>query len=163
MDGGYDTTAVRRNGDVNALRAEGGLYGKIKSGFWRTKAYFYNSERGYPGAVVRNRFSHEDRQWDTNFFFQSSFKKDYLADPQKEEATMYVNNTYRQQEVYLSMANRVTLFPFWDINISADYQWNKLNANLTDFPYPRRNTALVAAATSLHFEVAGQCLGNFCK
>ena len=45
---------------------------------------------------------------------------------------MYVNNTYRQQEVYLSMANRVTLFPFWDINISADYQWNKLNANLTD-------------------------------
>lgn len=52
-----------RNGDVNALRAEGGLYGKIKSGYWRTKAYFYNSERGYPGAVVRNRFSHEDRQW----------------------------------------------------------------------------------------------------
>ena len=54
VDGGYDTTAVRRNGDVNALRAESGLYGKIKSGYWRTKAYFYNSERGYPGAVVRN-------------------------------------------------------------------------------------------------------------
>ena len=183
VDGGYDTTAVRRNGDVNALRAEGGLYGKIKSGYWRTKAYFYNSERGYPGAVVRNRFSHEDRQWDTNFFFQSSFKKDfgdvyslllnakyaydylhYLADPQKEEATMYVNNTYRQQEVYLSMANRVTLFPFWDINISADYQWNKLNANLTDFPYPRRNTALVVAATSLHFErfkLQASVLGTF--
>lgn len=183
VDGGYDTTAVRRNGDVNALRAEGGLYGKIKSGYWRTKAYFYNSERGYPGAVVRNRFSHEDRQWDTNFFFQSSFKKDfgdvyslllnakyaydylhYLADPQKEEATMYVNNTYRQQEVYLSMANRVTLFPFWDINISADYQWNKLNANLTDFPYPRRNTALVAAATSLHlerFKLQASVLGTF--
>ena len=32
VDGGYDTTAVRRNGDVNALRAESGLYGKIKSG-----------------------------------------------------------------------------------------------------------------------------------
>ena len=75
--GGYDTTAARRNGDVNALRTEGGLYGKIKGGYWRTKAYFYNSERGYPGAVVRNRFSHEDRQWDTNFFLQSSFKKDF--------------------------------------------------------------------------------------
>ena len=77
---------------------------------------------------------------------------------------MYVNNTYRQQEVYLSMANRVTLFPFWDINISADYQWNKLNANLTDFPYPRRNTALVAAATSLHFErfkLQASVLGTF--
>lgn len=75
VDGGYDTTAVRRNGDVNALRAEGGLYGKIKSGYWRTKAYFYNSERGYPGAVVRNRFSHEDRQWDTNFFSNLLSKK----------------------------------------------------------------------------------------
>lgn len=40
VDGGYDTTAVRRNGDVNALRAESSLYGKIKSGYWRTKAYF---------------------------------------------------------------------------------------------------------------------------
>ena len=38
--GGYDTTAVRRNGDVNALRTEGGLYGKIKGGYWRTKSLF---------------------------------------------------------------------------------------------------------------------------
>lgn len=168
---GYDTTAVRHNGDVNALRAEGGLYGKIKKGYWRTKAYFYNSERGYPGAVVRNKFTHEDRQWDTNFFFQSSLKKDfgevyslllnskyaydylhYLADPTKEDATMYINNIYRQQEFYGSMANRVTVFPWWDVNLSVDYQWNKLNADLTDFPYPRRNTTLVAVATALHFE-----------
>lgn len=30
---GYDTTAVRQNGDVNALRLEGGLYGKIPRGY----------------------------------------------------------------------------------------------------------------------------------
>lgn len=180
---GYDTTAVRHNGDVNALRAEGGLYGKIKKGYWRTKAYFYNSERGYPGAVVRNKFTHEDRQWDTNFFFQSSLKKDfgevyslllnskyaydylhYLADPTKDDATMYINNIYRQQEFYGSMANRVTVFPWWDVNLSVDYQWNKLNADLTDFPYPRRNTTLVAVATALHFErfkLQASMLGTF--
>ena len=79
MQEGYDTTAVRRNGDVNAVRAEGGLYGRMNRGYWRAKVYFYNSERGYPGAVVRNKFSHEDRQWDTNFFVQGAFKKDFTS------------------------------------------------------------------------------------
>lgn len=102
---GYDTTAVRQNGDVNAIRVEGGLFGKLKGGYWRAKGYFYNSERGYPGAIVRNKFTHEDRQWDTNTFFQGAFKKDYsdrysimlnakyaydylhyLADPNRDES-----------------------------------------------------------------------------
>ncbi len=30
---GYDTTAVRQNGDVNALRVEGGFYGKLPRGY----------------------------------------------------------------------------------------------------------------------------------
>ena len=117
-EGGYDTTAVRHNGDVNALRIETGLFGKIKDGNWKTKLYFYNSERGYPGAVVRNKFSNEDRQWDSNFFVQSSFRKSfaeryhllisskyaydylhYLADPRKDASVTYTNNHYRQQEV----------------------------------------------------------------
>ena len=51
---GYDTTAVRQNGDLNALRVEGGLFGRINQGYWKAKAYLYNSERGYPGAIVRN-------------------------------------------------------------------------------------------------------------
>ena len=55
MQEGYDTTAVRRNGDLNALRVEGGLFGRVEQGYWRAKVYFYNSERGYPGAIVRNK------------------------------------------------------------------------------------------------------------
>lgn len=123
MQEGYDTTAVRQNGDLNALRVEGGLFGRINQGYWKAKAYLYNSERGYPGAIVRNKFSHEDRQWDTNFFTQGTFKKDftqwysllanakyaydylhYLADPNKDESLMYVNNHYYQQEVYTSVS-----------------------------------------------------------
>ena len=50
---GYDTTAYRQNGDVRTFRAEVGLFGKVKEGDWRAKVYFYDSERGYPGAVVR--------------------------------------------------------------------------------------------------------------
>ena len=79
---GYDTTAVRRNGDVRALRIEEGLFGRIKDGAWRAKVYFYDSERGYPGAFVREepgRFRHEDRQWDTNFFVQGGFNKSFAG------------------------------------------------------------------------------------
>ena len=167
----YDTTAVRRNGDVQAVRLEGGLFGSLPRGYWRTKAYFYRSERGYPGAVVKNKFSHEDRQWDTNAFLQGSYKRDfpgkysllvnakyaydylhYLADPRRDEALMYVNNHYYQHEVYASVANRYSILPVWDISLSADYQFNLLDADLTDFAYPRRHTELVAVATALHLE-----------
>ena len=43
MQEGYDTTAVRQNGDLNALRVEGGLFGRINQGYWKAKAYLYNS------------------------------------------------------------------------------------------------------------------------
>lgn len=167
----YDTTAVRQNGDLNALRVEGGLFGQLKQGYWKAKAYLYNSERGYPGAIVRNKFSHEDRQWDTNFFTQGTFKKDftqwysllanakyaydylhYLADPKKDESLMYVNNHYYQQEVYTSVANRFNLFPWWEASFSADYQFNLLNADLRDFVYPRRHTLLASIATAMRFK-----------
>lgn len=171
MQEGYDTTAVRQNGDLNALRVEGGLFGQLKQGYWKAKAYLYNSERGYPGAIVRNKFSHEDRQWDTNFFTQGTFKKDftqwysllanakyaydylhYLADPNKDESLMYVNNHYYQQEVYTSVANRFNLFSWWEASFSADYQFNLLNADLRDFVYPRRHTLLASIATAMRFK-----------
>ncbi|EJW97762.1 outer membrane vitamin B12 receptor protein [gut metagenome] len=119
---GYDTTEVRKNGDVKMFRAEAAFFGKIKYGEWRTKVYYYNSERGYPGASVREepgKFRHQDRQWDDNLFVQGTFRKHfreryslllngkyaydylhYLSDPRKDVTTMYVDNRYKQQEVY---------------------------------------------------------------
>ena len=39
-------------------------------------AYFYNSDRSYPGRRPRGRASSaENRQWDTNFFLQGSLNK----------------------------------------------------------------------------------------
>ena len=155
---GYDTTAVRQNGDVRALRIEEGLFGQIPNGNWRVKAYFYNSERGYPGAFVREepgKFRHEDRQWDSNFFLQGSLFKTfgnryrlsvnakyaydylhYLSDPRLDVTTMYVNNHYYQQEAYLSAAHELTLFKWWDLNLAADLQYNTLDADLVNFVYP---------------------------
>lgn len=166
---GYDTTEVRRNGDVRALRLEGGVYGKIKNGIWQGKLYYYDSKRGYPGASVREepgKFKHEDRQWDRNFFVQASFRKSfgrhyalllngkyaydylhYLSDPRKDVTTMYVNNRYRQQEFYFSAANEVTFFDWWKLNLATDFQYNTLNADLVNFVYPSRYASLTALAT----------------
>jgi outer membrane cobalamin receptor len=170
---GYDTTEMRQNGDVYSLRLEQHLSGKIPDGEWKTGLYFYNSGRGYPGASVREEpgvFKHQDRQWDSNFFLQSSLRRNfgqcygmqllakyaydwlhYSSDPRLDVTTMYVDNRYRQQEIYLSSANRFNLMDCWTANISADFRWNSLNADLRDFVFPQRYTGLAAVATSLDF------------
>ena len=170
---GYDTTAVRQNGDVRMLRLENAFFGKIPKGEWKAKAYLYNSERGYPGAAVREepgKFRHQDRQWDTNLLVQGSFQNyfkpwysllangkyaydylHYLSDPRLDVTTMYVDNYYRQQEIYASAAHLFTIYPWWSMSLSNDFQWNTLRADLIDFVYPTRNTILTSAATSFDF------------
>lgn len=171
---GYDTTEIRKNGDVYALRAEAALFGKINNGEWRAKAYYYDSERGYPGASVREepgKFKNQDRQWDNNFFTQILLRKKissfynillngkyaneylhYLSDPRADFSTMYVNNHYTQQEIYISNANGFTFFDWWSANVSIDFQRNSLDADLVGFVYPKRYTLLEAIATSLRFK-----------
>ena len=171
---GYDTTEVRKNGDVRMLRAEIALFGKLKGGDWKAKAYYYNSERGYPGASVREepgKFKHQDRQWDDNFFVQGTYKQqllpnyslmlngkyayDYLhyrSDPRLDVTTMYVDNRYKQQETYFSAAHLVTPLSWLSLSLSNDFQWNTLNADLVDFVYPDRYSLLSALAASVTFD-----------
>lgn len=171
---GYDTTEVRRNGDVRAFRAEYGLFGQTEGGEWRTKLYFYNSERGYPGAAVREdpgRFSHQDRQWDCSMFAQGTLRQQlssryslllngklaydylhYLSDPRWDVTTMYTNNRYRQTEAYLSLAHLCEIKEWWSASLSNDLQYNCLDANLSNFVYPTRWTLLTALSTSLHWK-----------
>lgn len=172
--GGYDTTEVRQNGDVRMFRVEAAFMGKIDDGEWLTKLYYYNSERGYPGASVREepgKFKHQDRQWDDNIFAQASFSKKiapwysflangkyaydylhYLSDPRLDVSTMYVDNHYRQQEAYASAAHLFSILRWWSASIATDFQYNTLNADLVDFVYPDRYTLLTVAATSFDFD-----------
>lgn len=177
-DGGYDTTEVRRNGDVTSLRAETALFGKINNGEWQAKAYFYNSERGYPGAAVKKDYGisllNEDRQKDRNFFVQSLFRKnlssfysfkvqakyanDYMNYIMPPESTLEpMNNHYWQQELFLSAANLFSITDWWSANLAIDMQYNHLDADGTDmfnagFVQPRRYTVLSAAATSVRIQ-----------
>jgi vitamin B12 transporter len=158
----WDTTAIRDNGDINAVRIESGLYGNIKGGFWSAKAYFYDSERGIPGAIVNNVWKHAQRQWDKNFFVQGSFQKnllpaydiqinakyanDYMRYLNPDTTLMYINNKFYQQEWYGSVANKYSLSKKIDFNLSTDFQYNTLSSNMAGFMVPKRLTSLVALA-----------------
>lgn len=161
----YDTTATRHNGDVSALRAELSLFGYLDAGTWTAKAYYYDSERGIPGAIVNNVFRNGERQWDRNAFAQGSleylfssryhlkvnakYAYDYMHFLRDDPKELYIDNRYRQQEVYLSAANLLRIKPWWDASLSVDLQWNKMSSDMRDFLYPVRYTGMVAVATAV--------------
>jgi outer membrane cobalamin receptor len=176
----WDTTAVRQNGNIHSLRLEGGLNGFMEEGKWNIKAYFYDSEKGIPGAIVNNIWKRSQRQWDRNFFTQGNFQKQlsdrhamlinmkYAADRMRylnpDTTLMYIDNTFLQQEFYASVANKYSILPQWDVDFSTDYQWNTLDATLQDFVYPQRNTILVALATAFEWKrlkAQASLLGTF--
>ncbi|MCL1968002.1 MAG: TonB-dependent receptor [Bacteroidetes bacterium] len=160
----YDTTAIRQNGDIQACRVEGGLFGYSKKLQWNTKLYFYNSEKGIPGAIVNNVWENAQRQWDRNFFSQTSvtaaihrrykllahfkYAHDYLRYLNPDTTLMYIDNTFKQQEIYTSIANKFSILKRWDISLSTDFQWNTLHTNLPNFAPPQRYNTLVALATA---------------
>ncbi|WP_316798415.1 TonB-dependent receptor plug domain-containing protein [Pedobacter frigidisoli] len=182
-NGVYDTTARRNNTDINAFRAELGFAGVLKdSSSWSAKVYAYSSERGLPGAIVANRFDYHQRQWDRNFFIQGHFQSnenktyawmvnakyanDYLRylDPDFVTLDGFQDNRFRQQEIYLSGASRYFISPGWGVSLSADYQWNGLDANLYRFTYPTRHTVLAALASEFKlndFSFQASLLGTF--
>ena len=174
----YDTTAIRRNSDIEAFRIEAGLFGTLSNGYWQAKVYYYDSDRGLPGAIVKNVFSNGERQGDRNFFTQTTWVKEvnprykiqvngkfaydythYLSRDtvlfMDDSVTkkMQFDNTYYQQDWYLSTVNMYSILPHWDVSLAVDFQYNKLNAVMrgvgTPFSFPQRYSTLGALATAL--------------
>ena len=175
-----DTTAIRENGDIRSLRLEGGFNGYLEQGSWNVKGYFYNSEKGLPGAIVSNVWKNAQRQWDRNAFVQGSFLKtlfknydflvnakysnDYMRYQNPDTTLMLIDNQFWQQEIYVSTANKYSIFRTWDINFSVDYIYNTLDADLVNFVNPSRNTLLTAFATAFEwrrFKAQASVLGTF--
>lgn len=182
-NGVYDTTATRQNGNVNGFRVEAGLNGILAdSSSWSVKLYTYNSSRGLPGAIVANHFEYSQHLWDHDNFLQASYNKKFnrryqlmanvkytylytrYLDPEYNNIEGYLNNKYKQHEAYASIASHYRINDWWESGLSADFTYNKLNANLYHFAYPTRYTELVALATRVHFprwEVQASLLGTF--
>ena len=163
--GDVDTLINRQNSDVDALRLEAALTGMLNdSSTWEVRLYNYISERGLPGAAVDNNYYSNDRQWDKDFFVQGRWEKKYndlysllingkfdrldlrYKDPDFHNTQGFLENNYNQKEVYLSAANLFVWSNSLKSSLSADYFYNKLDADLMGFAYPERHTLLVNAA-----------------
>lgn len=156
----YDTTAVRQNGDLDAVRFEGGLNGLLPHGRWKAFIYHYNSERGVPGAIVNNVWRRGERLWDRNSFAQAMIENDfsrvyslrvnakyafdYTRYVNNDDKLIHVDNTYKQKEVYLSLSNRFNILPGWQASVATDMQWN----GLSEYMRVHRTTYWLSAATA---------------
>ena len=167
----YDTTAVRQNGDINAVRAELGLHHYYRTtGFWRLHVYNYWSNRGIPGAIVNNVWRNGERLTDRNTFVQAQWQdewfgrwstrllmkyaNDFTHYRNYDERLLPSNNRYTQQEVYLSLANKVQLLDWWDASVAYDYQFNTLARENLLLEQPAdhfsRHSHWLSAATALN-------------
>ena len=133
-----------------------------------------------PGAIINNRWMNPQRQWDRSFFSQASMLKafgnnyemqlnakyahDYMRYLNPDTTLMLIDNTFRQQEFYLSLANRYTFTPFWEASLSADMQYNTLSMNIAGSTFPKRLTNLVAIASTIELgpvKIQGSALATF--
>ena len=161
-----DTVGTRHNSDITFYRLEAAGFYKGLS----THVYYYNSERGLPGPVIRRLSDQWDstaRQWDENFFIQSSYKHSwehfglktnlkysydylhYLQDPRTNAATMYCNNHYTQQDLYGSVAAAWNT-RYVSLTASTDLRWSDLDADVYKFAYVYRidSKSLLSAIAS---------------
>ncbi len=175
----YDTLAYRENGDIEAFRIESALLGKFKGGDFHIKAYHYDSERGIPGAIVNNKWKRGERLWDNNSFAQGSFKyaigrystswklkyahyrTRFLRDDEQE---LFVDNSFRQNEFYLSSANAYKLARSWYVSLAYDYIYHNLWSDMPKFIKPYRHTQMLAVSSTYSGDwgnVQASLLGTF--
>ena len=166
---GKDSSSVetRKNTDVKNLRLEGTLFADFSDNSKSyLKTYFYNSERGLPGATIyynTDNFSSQ-RIWDNNFFAQTHFETrfspalDFQAnakynrsfmcylDPAIPNSTGKIENNYTQQELYGSATARYRVLEMLSFSASSDVFYNQLKADLSNFAFPERLTWLSVLA-----------------
>ena len=178
-----DTIAKRYDSDIKAKRFETSVNGTLNNGSWNVRGYGYISDRGIPAPIVKYRFKARGaRMLDEHYFLQANFRKklfpkfetqlkakfayDYthFNDTVLAQTVKSSINTYIQREVYLSSSNLYSINSNWDVSLNGDFQYNNLNADLTNFTYPTRYTTLVALATTYQwnrFKFLGSLLGTF--
>lgn len=160
----YDTTAIRHNGDIRAIHTEASLFSSVLGGELFVKLYNYTSERGIPGAIVNNVWRRGERQWDNNSFAQAKFTLQngkhslmfsskyayYLTKyVNKDTTVIMIDNLYKQREWYASAVYMFQPFQWWSLSSSYDLLWNKMDAEMFSFPYPRRTSHFFSVASSV--------------
>ena len=167
-DGSTDSTSteLRQNTDVQNLRTEATLYGadSVQSGY--LKGYYYQSERGLPGATIfynTQNFSSQ-RIWDRSAFLQGHYERRFghqlafqLNTKYNYSYTHYLDpmylgsegkdeSIYHQHEGYISGSLLYRPLANLSFNLSQDASIASLTTPLASLLTPTRYTSLTAIA-----------------
>lgn len=174
-----DTVGRRRNSDIEYGRVEAALF----NGGFSSHIYYYQSERGCPGGIVRrlsDKYTNIGREWDKDCFAQASYRYmagerlelkanvryayeylRYCTDYPDNQNTARVNNHYYQHDAYASVAAAYFAWRWLSVNVGYDMRMSWLDADLKMFRPVRRTDqkAVVAAqATYRRFRLAASVL-----
>ncbi|MCR5114488.1 MAG: TonB-dependent receptor [Bacteroidales bacterium] len=164
--GDSTSTERRTNSDIKVLTLEENLFAHF--GFQTeltAKIYYYQSERGLPGAIVFYNTKSRQRLRDQNAFgqihFQHRFNNQWryqvnakfnfalqrYYDPDYLNADGFLRNVYVQREYYLSNAVLYQPHRIVVLSLANDLIFGNMNANLHDFVTPQRLQVLTTIAT----------------
>lgn len=165
-DGRETIKKKRKNSDVDILKTELNIFNDWgKNGQLDTKIYFYDSERGLPGAAILYKDYAGERLWDNTFFIQTSYKKNIgqqltlktqakynnaYSKYQNIDATGKATDYYREQEIYLSNALKYAINKNFSLSFAEDLSYNVLDTKFSMFgsnaPLPKRYNSLTLVA-----------------
>lgn len=167
---GDSTSRERRgNSDIKQLTLEENLlFCFSASSRLKLKFYYYQSERGLPGAVILYHTGNGQRLADQNAFGQVhyenffarkwayqvnakfNFAKQRYLDPDYLNAAGFLDNLYIQREYYLS--NVLLYHPHTVIALSLanDLIFGNMSSNLGDFARPQRFQSLTALTVEVN-------------
>ena len=165
-----DTVGHRANSDIRYGRIEGALF----HGGFSSHLYYYESERGCPGGIVRrlsDKYINVGREWDRDFFVQASYQQEFLqhhrikvnakytneylrycTDYPENQNTARVNNHYRQEDGYGALCYGYRPWSWLSLSTSYDVRYSKLRADLKRFDNVFRldQKEVVAAQMNYH-------------
>lgn len=164
-----DTVGRRRNSDIEYWRGEAALF---KKGF-SSHFYYYQSERGCPGGIVRrlsDKYTNAGREWDRDMFVQASYRHvfadkyelktnlkyaneylRYCTDYPENQNTAKVDNHYRQNDAFISVAGAWYRYDWLSINLAYDARVSWLDADLKRFSPVRRVDQKAVAAAQFNY------------
>ena len=160
-----DTTGRRTNSDIQSLNLNARYVSTFSdSSKLSVNLYFFNSERGLPGAVIiGNPFANsKQRLWNNDFFSNLQFNNNpshrlqllsnvkfstnYLRylDPEYNNIAGKIDNRYTQREYYASQAASLKVIDSLHLSLASDFFVNTLDANLENYARPTRYSWLTA-------------------
>ena len=162
-NGKYTSEAKRYNSEVDSWHTEANLFHEFgENSELAVKGYYYQSDRGLPGAVILYNPYSQEHLWDKNGFIQACLKHrfsdkwslqaqtkyNYSWNKYQDKGVQYEGgistDRYTQHEYYASGTVLYQPLDGLSVSLAQDVAVNTLSSTLADCPFPTRFTSLTA-------------------